>query len=73
MVFVRVKKVKGFDYFYLVKSRWDSARKTSQQQTVTYLGKASDLTIDDIPLEYRNNPKVLSILAASAKEQKKNC
>jgi MerR family transcriptional regulator, light-induced transcriptional regulator len=71
MVFVRVKKVKGFDYFYLVKSQWDSTRKTSQQQTVKYLGKASDFTIDDIPIEYRDNPKVLSILATSAKEQKK--
>ncbi|MEJ7641886.1 MAG: cobalamin-dependent protein [Candidatus Nitrosocosmicus sp.] len=71
MVFVRVKKVKGFDYFYIVKSQWDSKRKTSQQQTVKYLGKASDFTIDDVPVEYRNNPKVLSVLAASAKEQKK--
>jgi methanogenic corrinoid protein MtbC1 len=71
MVFVRVKKVKGFDYFYIVKSQWDSKRKTSQQQTVKYLGKASEFTIDDVPIECRDSPKVLSVLAASTKAQKK--
>ncbi|WP_458719344.1 cobalamin B12-binding domain-containing protein [Candidatus Nitrosocosmicus sp. R] len=64
MVFIRVKKVKGFDYYYLVKSQWDSKRKISMQHTIKYLGKATDVTIDSIPPEYKNNPRILSLLAS---------
>jgi hypothetical protein len=51
MAFIRVKKVKGFDYYYLVKSQWDSKRKISMQHTIKYFGKAADVTIDNIPNE----------------------
>ncbi len=51
MVFIRIKKVKGFDYYYLVKSQWDSKRKISTQRTVKYLGKASDVKIENIPID----------------------
>ena len=68
MVFIRVKKVKGFDYYYLVKSQWDSKRKISLQHTIKYLGKAADVTIDNIPLEYKNNPRILSLLASVTQE-----
>ena len=68
MAFIRVKKVKGLDYYYLVKSQWDPNRKVSYQLTVKYLGKASNVTINDIPLEYRNNPRILTILASKTKE-----
>ena len=68
MVFIRVKKVKGFDYYYLVKSQWDSKRKISMQHTIKYLGKAADVTIDSIPLEYKNNPRILSLLASVTQE-----
>ena len=71
MVFIRVKKVKGFDYYYLVKSQWDSKRKISIQHTIKYLGKASDVTIDSIPLEYKNNPRILSLLASVTQEHGK--
>jgi MerR family transcriptional regulator, light-induced transcriptional regulator len=64
MVFIRAKKVKGFDYYYLVKSQWDSKRKISMQHTIKYLGKATDVTIDSIPPEYKNNPRILSLLAS---------
>jgi methanogenic corrinoid protein MtbC1 len=64
MVYIRTKKVKGVQYLYLVKSKWDSKNKTSKQEIVKYLGKASDVVNDDIPVEYRDNPKVLSVLAA---------
>ena len=53
MVFLRSKIVKNESYSYLVESKWDSKGKTSRQQTVKYLGKTSDVTLEDIPSEYR--------------------
>jgi len=64
MVYIRAKKVKSDQYLYLVKSVWDSKKRTSKQEIVKYLGKASDVVKDDIPVEYRDNPKVLSVLAS---------
>ena len=64
MVYIRAKKVKGVQYLYLVKSTWDAKNKTSKQEIVKYLGKAIDVVRDDIPVEYRDNPKILSVLAA---------
>ena len=72
MAYIRVKKVKGLEYYYLVKSQWDPIRKVSNQQTIKYLGKASDVTINDVPFEYRNNPKILSTLAQIQKNDLKN-
>ncbi|MDH3278824.1 MAG: cobalamin-dependent protein [Nitrosopumilus sp.] len=63
MVYIRAKKVKGQQYLYLVKSIWDSKKSTSKQEIVKYLGKASEVIKDDIPVEYRENPKILSVLA----------
>ena len=65
MVYIRAKKVKSDQYLYLVKSTWDSKKNTSKQEIVKYLGKASDVVKEDIPIEYRNDPKVLSLLASS--------
>ena len=64
MVYIRAKKVKSDQYLYLVKSVWDSKKSTSKQEIVKYLGKASEVVKDDIPLDYRNDPKVLSVLAS---------
>ena len=64
MVYIRAKKVKSDNYLYLVKSVWDSKKNTSKQEIVKYLGKASEVIKDDIPLEYRNEPKILSVLAS---------
>ncbi len=57
MVYIRSKKVKGIDYAYLVQSVWDPKRNISRQSTIKYLGKASEVTIQDIPEEYRNDTK----------------
>ena len=62
MVYLRKKKVKGVDYLYLVKSTWDKVKKTSRQETIKYLGESSSVTRDDIPKEYRENPKINSFL-----------
>lgn len=64
MVYLRAKVVKGEKYLYLVKSVWDAKRSTSKQETVKYLGKASDITKDDIPPDYRDDPKINSFLAS---------
>ena len=55
--------MKKDQYLYLVKSVWDSKKNTSKQQIVKYLGKASEVIKEDIPLEFRNNAKILSVLS----------
>jgi len=64
LVYIRAKKVKSDQYLYLVKSVWDSKKSTSKQEILKYLGKASEVVKDDIPEDYRNDPKILSILAS---------
>jgi MerR family transcriptional regulator, light-induced transcriptional regulator len=71
MAFLRVKKVKDIDYLYLVQSKWDPYRKTSTQNTIKYLGKASDVTIENIPQEYKNNSRILSTLNSKTKKNSK--
>jgi len=63
MVYIRTKKIKSDNYLYLVKSVWDSKRNTSKQEIVKYLGKASEVVKDDLPIDFRNDPKILSVLA----------
>lgn len=63
MVYLRAKKVKTDQYLYLVKSVWDSKKNTSKQEIVKYLGKSSEVVKDDIPPDYRNDPKILAGLA----------
>lgn len=63
MVYIRAKKIKSEEYLYLVKSVWDSKKNTAKQEIVKYLGKASEVLKEDIPVDYRNDPKILSALA----------
>ena len=63
MVYIRTKKVKGDKYLYLVKSVWDSKRATSKQEIVKYLGKANQVSPDDIPVDYRDDPKIQAFLS----------
>ena len=62
MVYIRTKTVKGIDYLYLVKSVWDTERKTSKQHTIKYLGESSTVTKDSIPTEFQSDPKINSYL-----------
>jgi methanogenic corrinoid protein MtbC1 len=64
MVYIRSKEVKGIDYAYLVKSVWDKRKNTSSQQTIKYLGKASDIKFNDIPKEYSKDPKILAFISS---------
>ena len=69
MVYIRNKKVKGTDYAYLVQSVWDPKRNISRQHTLKYLGKASEVTIEDIPEEYRDDTKILAFVSAFSSHQ----
>jgi len=60
MVYIRAKKVKSDQYLYLVKSAWDSKRKTSVQTIIKYLGIESDVSMDDIPANYRDSKKIIN-------------
>lgn len=64
MVYIRSKTVKGENYLYLVKSVWDSKQSTSRQEIVKYLGNASNITINDIPIDYRNDSKITAFLSS---------
>jgi len=71
VVYLRKKKVKGVDYLYLVKSLWDKEKKTSKQITVKYLGESRSVTRDDIPIEFRDDPKInLFLLKNTPKDRK---
>jgi methanogenic corrinoid protein MtbC1 len=64
MVYLRSKKVKGDQYLYLVQSVWDPKKATSRQEIIRYLGKASRVSKNDIPKEYRNDKKISTFLAS---------
>lgn len=73
MVYIRKKKVKGIDYAYIVRSVWDQTNRTSRQETIKYLGKASALTEEMIPMEYRNDPSIISFITRYSRiDRKKN-
>jgi len=60
MAYLRVKSIRGQKYLYLVKSAWDSKRKTSVQTIIKYLGIESDVSMDDIPANYRDSKKIIN-------------
>jgi hypothetical protein len=47
----------------LVRSRWDKEDNTSKQEMIKYLGKASDVTLADIPAELHKDPKILTFIS----------
>jgi MerR family transcriptional regulator, light-induced transcriptional regulator len=65
LVYIRTKKIKGENYIYLVRSVWDSKKSTSRQEIIKYLGNAANVASEDIPIDYRNNPKVAAFLSSN--------
>ncbi|HEU5460917.1 MAG TPA: hypothetical protein VFU79_01465, partial [Nitrososphaeraceae archaeon] len=63
MVYIRIKQVKNIGYAYLVESRWNKEKHTSQQIIKQYLGPVSHLNIDKIPKEYRSESSIIKFLA----------
>ena len=70
MVYIRKKKVKGIDYAYLVRSKWDPKNNTSRQEIVKYLGRTSSITIGDIPPEYREDSAIMAFISSYSKVDK---
>ena len=64
MVYIRIKQVKNIGYAYLVESKWNKEKQTSQQIIKRYLGPVSHININKIPEEYRNESTVLKFLAS---------
>jgi len=71
VAYLRLKKVKGQNYLYLVRSVWNSKKNTSKQEVIKYLGKASEAKVHDIPPDYRNDSKIAAFLASINPEKKK--
>jgi MerR family transcriptional regulator, light-induced transcriptional regulator len=64
MVYIRVKKVKNINYAYLVESKWNKEKQTSQQITRQYLGPLSQININKIPEEYRKQSTIIKFLGS---------
>src|SRR5688500_6628706 len=62
MVYIRIKKVKNIDYAYIVESKWNKEKRTSQQLTKQYLGPLAQININKIPEEYRNESTMIKFL-----------
>jgi methanogenic corrinoid protein MtbC1 len=56
---MRTKSIRGQKYLYLVESQWDSKTKTYKQNIIKYLGRESNVSINDIPENYQNSKKVI--------------
>ncbi len=59
MAYLRVKSIRDQKYLYLVKSVWDSKKKTSKQSIIKYLGIESGVSISDIPENFRDSEKII--------------
>ncbi|MCJ7637969.1 MAG: B12-binding domain-containing protein [Nitrososphaeraceae archaeon] len=64
MVYIRIKKIKNIDYAYLVESKWNKEKHTSQQIIKRYLGPVSHININKIPEDYRNESTILKFLSS---------
>ena len=71
MAYLRIKSIRGQKYLYLVKSLWDKKRKTSKQVTIKYLGQSKSVTRNDIPLEFRDDPKINTFLLENTSDDRK--
>jgi len=64
MVYIRIKKIKNIDYAYLVESKWNKEKHTSQQIIKQYLGSVAQMNINKIPEEYRNESTIIKFLSS---------
>ncbi len=62
MAYIRLKSIKGKEYAYLVESIWDKEEKQPKQVIIKYLGRVDRIDIDDIPEEYKSDPRILDFI-----------
>lgn len=65
LVYIKSKSSNSDRYLYLVKSVWDPKKRTSRQEIIKYLGKASKVVPSDIPSDHRNDPRIIAFLASN--------
>ena len=63
--------MKGHSYAYLVRNVWDNRKGTVRQEIVKYLGRSSKVAIEDIPIEFQKDPKVISFIARHSSDAEK--
>jgi MerR family transcriptional regulator, light-induced transcriptional regulator len=63
MVYIRIKNIKNIGYAYLVESKWNKEKHTSQQIIKQYLGPVSQININKIPKEYRSESSIIKFLS----------
>ena len=63
MVYIRIKQVKNIGYAYLVESKWNKEKHTSQQIIKQYLVPVSQININKIPKEYRSESSIIKFLS----------
>jgi len=63
MVYIRIKKIKNIGYAYLVESKWNKEKQTSQQIIKQYLGPVSQINVNKIPKEYRSHSSIIKFLS----------
>lgn len=71
LVFIRDKKVKGHSYAYLVRNVWDNKNGKVKQEIVKYLGRSSQVRIEDIPIVYQKDPDIVTFIACHSSEAEK--
>jgi MerR family transcriptional regulator, light-induced transcriptional regulator len=71
LVFIRDKKVKGHSYAYLVRNVWDSKDGRVRQKIVKYLGRSSNVDLEDIPKEFQKDPNVVTFIACHSSDAEK--
>jgi hypothetical protein len=49
-------------HVHVVRSNWNKNTITSRKETIKYLGKISTVTTNNIPLEHRNDPRILAFI-----------
>jgi hypothetical protein len=47
---------------HLLRSIWNKNTITSRQETIKYLEKISTVTTNDMPLEHRNDSRILAFI-----------
>lgn len=70
MAFLRVKRVRGRPYVYLVENVWHAASGQPRQRVLSYLGRLDRVREEQLPEEYRT-PEVLRALAGKQEIERK--
>ena len=63
--------MKGHSYAYLVKNVWDKKNERVRQEIVKYLGRSSNVALEDIPKEFQKDPNVVTFITCHSSDAEK--